>query len=379
MRYYLIAGERSGDLHGGNLVKALRAQDPGAVIRGFGGDDMKEAGMDLAVHYDQLAFMGFITLLANYGTIRRMLKFCKEDILTFKPDVVILIDYGGFNRRIAKFTKPRGIRTFYYIPPKVWAWYQSRARELKKTIDRMFVILPFEKEFYKRYGMEVDYVGNPVLDAVKAFSADPEFRSRHGLDASQPVVALLPGSRKMELKRMIPVMAELVDRFPELQFAIAAVSSLDGQLYEPLRSHPRVKWVADDTYNLLNISAAAVVTSGTATLETALFRVPQVCVYKAGWLEMQIGKAVVQVKYISLVNLIAGKEVIRELIQEAASVDAMATELEKLVSPGPYREGIMAAYQALYAALDTGSASGNAASLMMNYLKPEGARVSRLN
>ncbi|MBL7850966.1 MAG: lipid-A-disaccharide synthase [Cyclobacteriaceae bacterium] len=369
MRYYIIAGERSGDLHGGNLVKALRQKDPAAVIRGFGGEDMKEAGMDLAVHYNQLAFMGFITLLANYGTIRRMLKFCKEDILAFQPDVVILIDYGGFNRRIAKFTKPRGIKTFYYIPPKVWAWYQSRARELKQTIDRMFVILPFEKEFYKSYGMEVDYVGNPVLDAVKAFSPDPGFRSRHGFDAGRPVVALLPGSRKMELKRIIPVMTQLVDRFPEFQFAIAAVSSLDGRLYEPLRSHPRVTWVADDTYNLLNIASAAVVTSGTATLETALFKVPQVCVYKAGWLEMQIGKAVVQVKHISLVNLIAGKEIIRELIQEDASVDAVAGELKQLVSPGPYRDAMLTAYASIYSTLDTGSASENAARLMTDYLR----------
>lgn len=369
MRYYLIAGERSGDLHGGNLVKALRQEDPNAVIRGFGGNDMRDAGVDLAVHYDQLAFMGFITLLANYGTIRRMLRFCKDDILQFKPDVVILIDYGGFNRRIAKFTKPRGIKTFYYIPPKVWAWYQSRANELKRTIDRMFVILPFEKAFYKKYGMEVDYVGNPVLDAVKSFSPEAQFRSRHGLDEGKPVVALLPGSRKMELKRMIPVMTALVDRFPDCQFAIAAVSSLDGQLYEPLRSHPRVKWIADDTYNLLHTASAAVVTSGTATLETALFRVPQVCVYKAGWLEMQIGKAVVQVKHISLVNLIAGKEVIRELIQEAASVEAIGAELQQLLSAGAYRESMLTAYQALYTTLDTGSASVNAARLMTGYLR----------
>ena len=324
--------------------------------------------MDLAVHYDQLAFMGFITLLANYSTIRRMLKFCKEDILSFKPDVVILIDYGGFNRRIAKFAKPAGIKTFYYIPPKVWAWYQRRANELKQTVDRLFVILPFEKEFYKRYGMEVDYVGNPVLDAVKSFSPDTEFRSRHAFD-SRPVIALLPGSRRMELKRMIPVMTELVDRFPQFQFAIAAVSSLDGQLYEPLRSHKHVKWVADDTYNLLNIASAAVVTSGTATLETALFRVPQVCVYKAGWLEMQIGKAVVQVKYISLVNLIAGKEIIKELIQQDASVEAMAEELRQLTNPGSYREAVLAAYQSIYTTLDTGSASENAARLMTKYLR----------
>lgn len=369
MRYYVIAGERSGDLHGGNLIRALRSQDNEAVVRGFGGDQMKLAGMELAVHYDQLAFMGFVTLLANYGTIRRMLRFCKEDILSFKPDVVILIDYGGFNRRIAKFTKPRGIRTFYYIPPKVWAWYQSRAKELKQTIDRLFVILPFEKAFYKTYDMEVDYVGNPVLDAVKAFTPDRDFRTIHGFEPGKPVVALLPGSRKMELRRMIPVMTQLVEKFSQVQFAIAAVSSLDEQLYEPLRSHPHVKWVADDTYNLLSISSAAVVTSGTATLETALFRVPQVCVYKAGWLEMRIGKAVVKVKHISLVNLIAGNDVIRELIQEQASVEAMTAEVKRLLDDAGYRKKMLTAYENLYRVLDTGSASENAARLMIGYLR----------
>ncbi len=369
MRYYLIAGERSGDLHGGNLIRALKARDPEAVFRGFGGDQMKEAGAELKVHYDELAFMGFITLIRNYGTIRRMLALCKDDILGFRPDVVILIDYGGFNRRIAKFTKPQGIRTFYYIPPKVWAWYQRRAHELKRTIDRMFVILPFEKEFFKRYGMDVDYVGNPVLDAVKAFVPDPSFASRHGLTSGKPVVALLPGSRRMELKRMIPLMNRIVERFPDVQFGVAAVSGLDGSLYEPLRSHPRVKWVQDDAYNLLKLSKAAVVTSGTATLETALFNVPQVCVYKAGWLEMKIGKAVVQVPWISLVNLIAGREVIRELIQEEASVENLTAELSRLLMEGDYRKKMLAEYKEIHSTLDTGSASDNAARLMIDYLK----------
>lgn len=369
MRYYVIAGERSGDLHGGNLIRALKARDPEAVFCGFGGDQMKEAGAEIKVHYDELAFMGFITLLWNYGTIRRMLALCKDDILAFRPDVVILIDYGGFNRRIAKFTKPQGIRTFYYIPPKVWAWYQSRARELKRTIDRMFVILPFEKEFYKRYGMDVDYVGNPVLDAVKSFVPDPGFAARHGLTTGQPVVALLPGSRRMELKRMIPLMHKLVDRFPDVRFGVAAVSGLDGRLYEPLRSHPRVTWIKDDAYNLLKLSKAAVVTSGTATLETALFNVPQQCVYKAGWLEMKIAKAVVQVPYISLVNLILSREVIREQIQEEASLENMTAELSRLLREGDYRKAMLAAYKEIHSTLDTGSASDNAAQLMVKYLR----------
>ena len=369
MRYYIIAGERSGDLHGGNLIRALRVEDPVAVIRGFGGDDMKGAGAELAVHYDQLAFMGFVTLIANYGTIRRMLKFCKEDILKFKPDVVILIDYGGFNRRIAKFTKPRSIRTFYYIPPKVWAWYQSRARELKANVDRMFVILPFEKEFYKKYDFEVDYVGNPVLDAIKTFHADTDFITRHSFASDKPIVALLPGSRKMELIRTVPVLAEVVQRFPQFQFAIAAVPGPKESLYDPLKSIPGVKFIVDDTYNLLKVASAAIVTSGTATLETCLLNVPQVCIYKAGWLEMKIGKAVVKVKFISLVNLIAGKEVIRELIQEEATVEGISEELTKLVGDLDYRKRMGEAYEKIYRALDTGSASANAAKLMTRYLK----------
>lgn len=368
MRYYIIAGERSGDLHGGNLIKALRLQDPKAVIRGFGGEQMKLAGADLAVHYDQLAFMGFVTLIANYGTIRRMLKFCKEDILNFKPDVVILIDYGGFNRRIAKFTKPRGVRTFYYIPPKVWAWYQSRAKELKANIDRMFVILPFEREFYRKYDWEVDYVGNPVLDAIKAFHPDPQFAAKHKLTGDKPIIALLPGSRAMELKRTVPVIADVAKRHPGFQFAVAAVDGIDGSLYEPLTALPQIRLVYGDTYNLLWIARAAIVTSGTATLETGLLRVPQVCIYKAGWLEMKIGKAVVRVKHISLINLIAGKEVIRELIQEDASADAISGELTRLVSDRSYREQIIHEYDAILKLLDTGSASENAAKLMVRYL-----------
>lgn len=369
MRYYIIAGERSGDLHGSNLIKELKALDPSATFRGFGGDYMKAEGAALAVHYEQMAFMGFVTLIANYATIRKMLKFCKEDLLTFKPDVVILIDYGGFNRRIAKFAKPLGIKTFYYIPPKIWAWYQSRAKEIKANVDRLFVILPFEKEFYKKYDWEVDYVGNPVLDSVKAFQPDPGFQEKSNFSTMRPVIALLPGSRTMELKRMVPLMAEIVKRHPEFQFAVAAVKGVDPSLYLTLKQLPQVKFILDDTYNLLQISSAAIVTSGTATLETGLFKVPQVCVYKAGWLEMKIAKAVVKVKFISLINLIAGKEAIRELIQEQATIKEISDEIKRLVSDNAYRSRIQDEYRKIYSVLDTGSASKNAARLMMGYLK----------
>jgi lipid-A-disaccharide synthase len=368
MRYYLIAGERSGDLHGSNLVKALKKYDDGAVFRGFGGDYMKDAGVDLVIHYDEMAFMGFVTLLANLGTIRRMLKLCKEDILNFKPDVVIHIDYGGFNRRIAKYLKPRGIRNFYYIPPKIWAWYQRRAKELKQTVERLFVILPFEKAFYKKYNWDVDYVGNPVLDAVRDFKPDPDFIARKGFDSRRPIVALLPGSRKMELKRMVPVMAEIVRKYKDFQFAVAAVDGLDTSLYVPLKVIPEVKFIEGDTYNLLHVASAAIVTSGTATLETGLFYTPQVCVYKAGWVEFRIAKSLVKVPYISLINLIADKAVIREMIQTEATAAAIGEELGRLLGDAGYREKMMAEYDKIYEVLDTGSASENAARLMVTYL-----------
>ena len=369
MRYYIIAGERSGDLHGSNLIKEIKALDPSASFRGFGGDYMRDAGATLIVHYEQMAFMGFVTLIANYAKIRRMLALCKNDILSFKPDVVILIDYGGFNRRIAKFAKPRQIKTFYYIPPKIWAWYQSRAKEIKANVDRLFVILPFEKEFYKKYDWEVDYVGNPVLDSVKAFQPDPEFSKKNDFSTARPIIALLPGSRKMELKKMVPVMAEIVKAHPQYQFAVAAVEGIDESLYLPLTELSQVKFIKGNTYNLLNVSKAAIVTSGTATLETGLFNVPQVCVYKAGWLEMKIAKAVVKVKFISLINLIAGKEVIRELIQEDATVREISNEIVRLVADSAYRVRILGEYQKIYSVLDTGSASANAARLMVEYLK----------
>jgi lipid-A-disaccharide synthase len=370
MRYYIIAGERSGDLHGSNLIKSLRHYDPNAVVRGFGGDEMKAAGAEIVVHFEEMAFMGFVRLITNYSTIRKMLKFCREDIVQFKPDAVILIDYGGFNRRIAAFTKPKSIKTFYYIPPKIWAWYQSRAKEIKANVDRLFVILPFEKEFYKRYDWDVDYVGNPVLDAVKAFVPDPDFQSKNSIPANKPLIALLPGSRRMELQKIVPLMSELVQQHPEYQFAVAALPDLEPALYEPLRGKPNVSFIQDDTYNLLHNARAAVVTSGTATLETALFRVPQVCVYKAGWLEYRIAKMLVKVEWVSLVNLIGNKEVIRELIQDDATIQSVSAELMSLVAESGRRNEMLNEYDRIYKILDTGSASDNAGRLMVSYLKP---------
>lgn len=370
MRYYIIAGERSGDLHGSNLVKELIKRDTEATFRGFGGEEMQGAGVNLFVHYSNLAFMGFQAVI-NFSKIAGYITSCKEDILQFNPDVVILIDYGGFNRRIAKFGKESGIKVFYYISPKVWAWRQDRAWSLKATVDKMFVILPFEKKFYKKYDFEVDYVGNPVLDAIKSFKPDTNFLSKNNIAIEKKIVALLPGSRTLELKRIVPLMAEVVKQNPMYQFVVAAVDNLPPVLYDPLRKLKDVKFVYNDTYNLLTNASSAIVTSGTATLETALLKVPQIVVYKAGALEFLIVKMIIKVKFISLVNLIADREVVKEFIQSEANPPNLQNELRNLLEDFSYRKKVMDGYDSIYKTLDTGSASENTAQLMTDYLNSE--------
>lgn len=349
-------------------MRSLRKYDLQAECRGFGGEEMDKAGVKLSVHYRELAFMGFISLATSLFKIFRFIAFCKKDILEFKPDAIILIDYGGFNLRIAKFAKRKGLTVFYYIPPKVWAWYRSRAWKLKENVDRMFVILPFEKDFFKNYNFEVDYVGNPVLDAIRSFQPNPDFISRHGIDAGRKLVALLPGSRKIELKLIVPLMAEIADLNKDIQFMVAAVSNLPGDLYSSLKTKSNVSFVVGETYDLLNNADAAIVTSGTATLETALFRVPQVVVYKTSGFEYAIASSLVKVQFISLVNLIAGKEVIKELIQDNATREIVNTELMKLLNDQPYKANVKSEYEKLYHQLDTGSASENTARLITGYL-----------
>jgi lipid-A-disaccharide synthase len=368
MRYYIIAGERSGDLHGSNLVRAIRRQDRNATFRGLGGDYLRGAGVELFAHYAEFAVMGFVEILLNIIKISGYLRKCARDIVTFKADVLILIDYAGFNRQMARIARKKNIKVFYYISPKVWAWNQSRAYQLKANVDRMFVILPFEKDFYRKFDWEVDYVGNPVLDAVKAHQPDSGFLAKRNLTAPSAIVALLPGSRKQELLGIIPVISEVVAHFPELQFAVATVNNLDENLYAPLRAFANVRFVEEDTYNLLLHADAAIVTSGTATLETALFRVPQIVVYKAARLSYLLAKMVIRVPFISLVNLIGGKEVVKELIQDHASVENISTELIALLSNGEYRKVILENYDSIIKVLDTGSASENAARLMVGYL-----------
>jgi lipid-A-disaccharide synthase len=330
---------------------------------------MQKAGVDLTVHYKDLAFMGLVEVLTNLNKISNYIKKCKQDILEFKPDVIILIDYGGFNRRIAKFGKKEGIRVFYYIPPKVWAWYQSRALELKRNVDRLFVILPFEKPFFKKFDWDVDYVGNPVLDAVKAHIPDDKFLMKYSFDNNASLVALLPGSRKQELKTILPLMANVVKKFSTIQFAIAAVSNLDKTMYSELQTLPNVKFVFEDTYNLLLHAKGAIVTSGTATLETALFRVPQVVVYKTSYITYRIVKWLINVPYISLVNLIADKEVVKEMIQGDANSEKVSNELEQLLNNTSYRNNMLENYDEIIRILDIGSASENTAKLMVRYLQ----------
>ncbi|MBX2914976.1 MAG: lipid-A-disaccharide synthase [Cyclobacteriaceae bacterium] len=366
MKYYIIAGERSGDLHGSNLVKSLSRLQPKASFRGFGGDEMQRAGVELVMHYNQLAFMGFEAVL-NFFKIARYLAACKEDILHYKPDALILIDYGGFNRRIASFGKSNGIKIHYYIPPKVWAWRQNRAWQLKKSVDHMYVILPFEKEFFKKYNFDVDYVGNPVLDAIRAFKPTDFFIEQQNLNLHKPLVALLPGSRTRELQKIVPAMAAVAKSHPAFHFVVAAIRNLPPVLYKPLAGLENVTFIYDATYDLLTHATAAIVTSGTATLETALFKVPQVVVYKAGYLEYLIAVQVVKVKFISLVNLIAGEQIVKELIQDNASPEQIGNELTKLIEAGNYRDSMKNAYEQLHTTLDIGSASDNTAQLIVKY------------
>ncbi len=366
MRYYIIAGERSGDLHGSNLVKSLTRLQPQSTFRGFGGDEMRQAGVELVMHYDQLAFMGFEAVF-NFLKIARYMSACKQDILQYNPSALILIDYGGFNRRIASFGKANGIKVHYYIPPKVWAWRQNRAWQLKKSVDHMYVILPFEKEFYRQYDFEVDYVGNPVLDAIRSFRPNTSFLQQYNLSSSQPLVALLPGSRTRELQKIVPVMAEVAKAQTNFHFVVAAIRNLPNELYKPLSGLKNVTFIYDATYDLLTHASAAIVTSGTATLETALFKVPQVVVYKAGYLEYLIASWVVKVKFISLVNLIAGREVVKELIQHDASANLVEEELLKLAEKGRYQQEMLKSYEQLYTTLDIGSASDNTAQLIATH------------
>lgn len=366
MKYYLVAGEASGDLHGANLMKALKDQDPEAEFRYFGGDKMKAEGGTLAKHYAEMAFMGFTEVVLNLRTIFRNLKTCKEDILAYSPDVLILIDFPGFNLKIAGFGKEKGIKVCYYISPKVWAWNQKRVLKIKKVVDKMFCILPFEVDFYKGWGMEVAYVGNPLLDEKASFIPDPDFRAQHQLNEDN-IIALLPGSRKQEIERLLPAMLSITGQFPDQQFVVAAAPGFPVVYYQQFIGAKNVKLVFGKTYDLLNVARAAVVASGTATLETALFHVPQVVVYKGGTISIAIARMLVKIRFISLVNLIMDRKVVTELIQEDCNTVNITDELLRLID-GPGRVKIMEDYKKLSVIMGEPGASARTASLISAYL-----------
>jgi lipid-A-disaccharide synthase len=366
MRYYIIAGEASGDLHGSNLITALKERDPKAEIRCWGGDLMQAAGAKLVKHYRDLAFMGFVEVLANLPTILRNMRFCKDDIRAFHPDVVIFIDYPGFNIPISKFAKAAGYKTVYYISPQVWAWKEGRVRTLKKTIDRMLVILPFEQAFYRKWGWEVEYVGHPLIEEIEKRRSQRDQTAVKTGDP-RPIIALLPGSRKQEIRMKLPVMLEVVRKFPECRFIIAQAPGLDDAFLDGFTAgYPNVERVKGATYELLMRATAALVTSGTATLETALFGVPEVVCYKGSPISYQIAKRLVRVPYISLVNLIMDREVVRELIQDDMNAEQITRELSAILLDGPRREQMAADYAALRALLAAGGhASGAAADSIL--------------
>jgi lipid-A-disaccharide synthase len=397
MRYYIIAGEASGDLHGSNLIKELKKRNSAARVRCWGGDLMQQAGAELVKHYRELAFMGFAEVIKNLPTIMGNLRFCKEDILIYKPDALILIDYPGFNLRIAEWAKQQGFTIIYYISPQVWAWKEGRVRKMKQHIDKMLVILPFEKDYFRdKWNWEVEYVGHPLVQVIDEFKtrraeaanhthplAIPGVEPRAPHDEMQaseisqplqkdtrPAIALLPGSRKQEILKKLPIMLDVCRLFPAYQFVVAKAPGLEDSFYEPLlQPYSNVSSVRNQTYALLSGSVAALVTSGTATLETALFGVPEIVCYKGSSISYQIAKRLIKVKYICLVNLIMDKPVVKELIQDELTTANLQKELTALLSGGERRAALASDYQALKQLLSLGgNASGNAAESITRFL-----------
>jgi lipid-A-disaccharide synthase len=378
MKYYIIAGEASGDLHGSNLIKELRQLDKAASIRCWGGDKMEAAGATLVKHYRHLAFMGFVEVVMNLRTIFKNLAFCKQDISAFAPDVLVLVDYPGFNLRIAKWAKQQGLKVLYYISPQVWAWKENRVKMMKRCIDKMLVILPFEKDYYQnKWNWAVEYVGHPLVQVVEEFRgsmADDSMgltvdggqltavaltgQRSTAIEPQPSTIALLPGSRKQEILKKLPVMLQVSQRFPEYRFVVAKAPGVEESFYdELLRPYQNVSYVSNQTYALLLRSRAALVTSGTATLETALFGVPEVICYKGSPISYQIAKRLISIKFIGLVNLIMDREVVKELIQDGLTVDNLAHELGLLLNDPAKQQQVAADYAALWALLRKG---GNA-------------------
>ena len=356
MKYYVITGESSGDLHASNLVKALRERDPQAEFRAWGGDHLAAAGVEPVKHIRDLAFMGFVEVLVNLRTILKNIDFCKEDILAFAPDILILVDYPGFNMRIAEWAKARGIKVVYYIAPQVWAWKQKRAYKLGKITDLIVAILPFEQDFYQKFGVRVEYVGHPLLDAIADYSA---------VQVNPKRVAILPGSRKMEIRNMLPVMLETAARFPELEFVIAGAPSVDEAYYRQYMGSHRILIEFGKTYQILAGSAAALVTSGTATLETGLLGIPQAVCYRGNPISYLLVRNMIKVKYISLVNLILDRLLVHEFIQHDLTADRLEQDLKELLQNNARREELQQGYAELRQTLGGSGASDRVAELVL--------------
>ncbi|MDZ4750010.1 MAG: lipid-A-disaccharide synthase [Flavobacteriales bacterium] len=365
-KIFIIAGEASGDLHASNLVKELRLQSPGIQIEGWGGELMESSGVRILKHYRSLAFMGFAEVIMNIRTILRNFKLCKGSIEAFKPDALVLIDYPGFNLRMAEWAKQRGIKVFYYISPQIWAWKEGRVHTIGKSVDKMYCVLPFEKDFYARFGYEVDFVGHPLLDVVSDEERfdDDSFRKKHKL-SDEPIIALLPGSRKQEILTMLPVMLAAARKFDNYQIVIAAAPSQDISFYNSIVKESNVHIVAGETYPIMHAAAAGFVTSGTATLESALFGLKQVVCYKANSISYYIARKLIKVKYISLVNLIADRVVVTELIQGDMNPERLHTELEKLLNDKSARTKMDSDYQEVWKMLGGPGASAKTATSML--------------
>ena len=376
MKYYLIAGEASGDLHGSNLIRGILKADPDAEFRFWGGDRMAAVGGrdNLVKHYKEASFMGFWEVLKHLPTILGQIGACRCDVETWRPDVLILIDYAGFNLRMARFAKTIGIPTYYYIAPKVWAWKESRVKKLRRYVDRLFIIFPFEIDYFRKHGIEPIYEGNPLMDSVEDRRADLDttaaFAAANGLD-HRPIVALLAGSRASEIRYNLPFMAELSERFPSFQFVVAGVPWLDRALYEQIIGDRPVRYVCDKTYDLLAHAEAAVVTSGTATLEAALIGTPEVVCYRTSWPSILIGRLVIRIPYVSLVNLIMGREVVRELLQHHMTMHNAETELRAILPGGAKRERMEADYAELRARVGEAGASDRFGARMVALLRAE--------
>ena len=372
MRYFIIAGEQSGDLHGSNLIKELIIADGNAQVYCWGGDLMEEAGATLLMHYKKMAFMGFVAVVKNIRSISRNLTRCKQQIIEYKPDVIILIDYPGFNLRIAEFARKEGFRIFYYISPKLWAWNEKRIEKIRRDIDRMYIIFPFEVEFYKKHGIEVIYRGNPLKDEIERkislFPGKKSLRKSLGI-GEKPVIGILAGSRKHEVELILPVMLKIVHHFPEYQFVLAGVKNLPDELYHKVIGNEPVLLIKEKSYEILYSASAALVTSGTATLETALLKTPQVVCYKGDFFSMLIAWMVIKVKFISLVNLIMNKEVVKELVQYSLTENSLISELKAVLPGGEKRDKMLSDYVVLNEKLGPAGASRRVAEDMIEFLK----------